>query len=119
MKRPSGLAVINGVAVLGVASLLGIIGTVATGQAHEHRVVRLDVVEPGITPPTTTYAPEPSEDDPTFNCLTDGNRTCGPDWQPLPEEVYPDLGVSDDEQCVWLIGDTTTVACSDGQVFTS
>lgn len=60
-----------------------------------------------------------TEDDARWNCLTMGNRVCGPQWQPLPEAMYSRIGISDDETCVWLVDETTLVACTDGQVVAS
>lgn len=57
--------------------------------------------------------PPVAEDEPGWNCLTMGNRRCGPDWKPAHRVI------DGHRDCLWLIGDTTLVACPDGYVTTS
>jgi hypothetical protein len=68
------------------------------------------------------------EDDPTgrWNCLTMGNLTCGPDWQPitsamadsLAEGTNPGDDTRDWETCLIHHADRTIVICHDGTVLT-
>lgn len=67
-------------------------------------------------PATPTPIPSISEDDPNWNCLTMGNRQCGPDWVPVPAANATDIGHAG---CYWSIGPTTWVACPDGYVTNS
>lgn len=122
----------NGVSM----AVIGAVGTVALAWAAGINPLHLSTTPAPSQVVTATASPTEAqeidcwddascatstitEDDPRWNCLTMGNRRCGPAWTPVPEAVYPSLPVSDDEQCVWLVGDTTTIVCSDGQVFTS
>jgi hypothetical protein len=67
------------------------------------------------------------EDDPRWNCLTMGNRTCGPNYQPVDQPLADALaeGAKDDattydwESCLVAYGDTTIIVCPDGYVETS
>lgn len=91
------------------------------------------------TTPTTSVAPvvletvgtaAVQEDDPRWNCMTMGNRICGPNWKPVPQELGDALaeGVSeapenadtrDWEACLVDEGDTTYIVCPDGYTMTS
>jgi len=80
----------------------------------------------GPQPPaleTTTI----QEDDPRWNCMTMGNRICGPNWNLVPQELAdalaeggaPDATTRDWEVCRVRLDDTTIVVCPDGWVETS
>lgn len=111
----------HGVALI-VASSVAALG-LAYGIDHQASLdptpatVVSQVGTPNYPPPAESYTI--TEDDPEWNCLTMGNHQCGPEWDPLPEDLYSHIGVSDDEQCVWRLADTTVIVCSDGQVITS
>lgn len=84
---------------------------------------------PVASPATmATLTPRPTgspvaEDDLRFNCLTMGNRLCGPSWIPVPRDLYGPLNETvadrDWRDCLIHYGDTTVVACADGGVYTS
>jgi hypothetical protein len=110
-----GFAAVTAVAV---AATLGLM----YGIDHDPDLAPSDTVSATVIAPPVAETPETetiTEDDPRWNCITMGNHICGPDWEPIPESLYAGLGVSDDEQCAWHVADTTTVVCSDEQVFTS
>lgn len=77
--------------------------------------------------PTTTTTEFIAEDDPRWNCLTMGNRTCGPDFVPVTQELADALaeGAKEDattydwESCLVKYGDTTYIVCPDGYTETS
>ena len=65
-----------------------------------------------------------TEDDPGWNCLTMGNRRCGPAYRPIPDAVA--LSLRTTEGGDWtaceaeiLADRVVTVVCSDGRVATS
>lgn len=63
------------------AALVGIAGLVvsACGADPSHTV---------LVPPSSTATLERiTEDDPQWNCLTMGNRECGPDWTAFPQPI--------------------------------
>jgi hypothetical protein len=65
-----------------------------------------------------------TEDDPRWNCLTMGNRKCGPDYKPVPkglaEALYEGVDTKEDwTKCLVNFGDTTVIVCPDGRVETS
>lgn len=85
---------------------------------------------------TKTIAPTPTieEDDPRWNCMTMGNRICGPDWEPVKPELGDALSEGSDkpftfrwEDCKvkWenedgtAYSDATIVVCPDGDVIIS
>ena len=96
----------------------------ATAKPTPHRTIIFGG-PPATTLPDTSTIPEGAmdEDMPGFNCLTMGNRKCGPDWKRLPDDVFAEI--MDGEQqtatdyCVWLTDETTLIACSDGFTTTS
>lgn len=61
------------------------------------------------------------EDSPEWNCLTMGNKVCGPGYTPLPPEMYLDVFMPEalPKVCLWEVADTTTIVCTDGTVVTS
>ena len=79
----------------------------------------------------TTKAPEAvlpgenpgiSDDTPGFNCLTMGDLTCGPEWDAMPDDTFEHIQgrpQTATDYCLWLIADTTLIACTDGLVATS
>ena len=64
-----------------------------------------------------------TDDSPGFNCLTMGNRVCGPGWERVPDDVYASIYngnlPTDTDYCVWSTGALVTIACTDGMVTTS
>lgn len=90
-----------------------------------HRTVDLYGGPPATTLPDTSTIPEGDvdEDMPGFNCLTMGNRKCGPDWKPLPDDVFAEIMDGETQTatdyCLWLTGETTLIVCSDGFTTTS
>lgn len=64
-------------------------------------------------------ASPPAEDEPGWNCLTDGNQTCGPDWSPLTAGQLEAItiahaGFDDWQGC---LTDDVTVVCDDGYTY--
>lgn len=85
---------------------LGIAGTVAVVATTP------DIVSGSYTVPHITDTIH--EDDPRWDCLTMGNRVCGPNWQPIDAVPYVhDRSVT----CLWDSVYTGSVACDDGEVF--
>lgn len=72
-----------------------------------------------------------TEDDPRWNCITMGNRVCGPDWVPVEDATMADgspwLDVltegtdkTDWAGCLlWHTDEATAVVCPDGSVTTA
>jgi len=58
-----------------------------------------------------------------FNCLTMGNRKCGPKWQILDAgwkgQVRFENPKQDPTNCKVLVGDTTYIDCPNGKIYTS
>lgn len=69
---------------------------------------------------TNTPGPVIQEDDPRWNCLTMGNRTCGPAYVALSPVWVRALAQEhpgyDPALCLVNVDDTTTLACQDGWV---
>jgi len=86
-------------------------------------------VQPGPdAPPTTSRHVTITEDDPRWNCLTMGNRTCGPRYHMVDDVPNPvgwrqaivgDMREADPYRCLIDISDTTTIVCQDGKVWHS
>lgn len=87
-------------------------------------------------PAVTKPAPREtiSEDDWQWNCLTMGNKMCGPDWVPVDHELADALAEGDDDgnDYPWeackvrfenedgtAYSDATIVVCPDGKLVTS
>lgn len=97
----------------------------ATATPAPHRTIDLYSGPPATTLPDTSTIPEGDvqEDMPGFNCLTMGNHRCGPDWEPLPDDVFAEIMDGETQTatdyCLWLTGETTLIVCSDGFTTTS
>jgi len=71
-----------------------------------------------------TVKPQVTEEDLYhFNCLTMGNRKCGPKWQILDTgwkgQVRFENPKQDPTNCKVLVGDTTYIDCPNGRIYTS
>jgi hypothetical protein len=97
----------------------------ATAKPAPHRTITMNMGPRATTLPDTSTIPEGDmdEDMPGFNCLTMGNRKCGPDWKRLPDDVFAEIMDGEKQTatdyCVWLTDETTLIACSDGFTTTS
>lgn len=77
--------------------------------------------------PVAPAAVHVEEDSPGWNCLTMGNRVCGPAFVPVSQDLGDALAEGDDpaattrdwESCMVNEGDTTFIVCPDGFVETS
>lgn len=70
------------------------------------------------TQATTVKAPVVTEDDWRWNCLTMGNRHCGPRWVPVSDDLDNLLDAVERpdqwQRCVtWNDGEVDLVACPD------
>lgn len=116
MKRP----------ILSTLAAVGIGAAAAFGLAYgiDH--------DPDLAPTPkshgVTATPTIAEDDPAWNCLTMGNRTCGPDYVPVDAEMADALMEASDqpvtyrwEACLADYGTdgAYTVVCPDGTVVTA
>jgi len=68
-----------------------------------------------VPAPTVASAPVIFDDEPGFNCLTMGNRMCGPDYVPFPEPVTDEVGTVHVD-CLIMVGESSTLVCRDGYV---
>ena len=104
-------------ALLVLATAGGILAGVQLGHASPPP----DPVTVSVTIPAWADAGL-SEDDPGWNCLTMGNRVCGPEYGPVTTELADVLAEGDDPDRVWeacvyaATGDVLTIACPDGYV---
>lgn len=64
------------------------LSSVVVGAGIGHVLMPTDLVT--RPPAAAVKAPEVSEDDWRWNCLTMGNHLCGPDWVPVDKE-FDDL----------------------------
>lgn len=109
------VATVGMVIVTGVVVYIGATDDGARLRPSDLPTVTVTVPTPSPTGETYTI----HDGDPEWNCLTMGDLHCDGGWVGIPEDLYDGLGVSDDEQCEWLVGDTTVIVCSDGQVIVS
>lgn len=104
MKSPSIIAA----AVLAPLAT-GAYASAVAPEVHAHTVPVHQQVGPQFT-----LDHKVTEDDPQWNCLTMGNRQCGPAWSPAPAHLVPGH-----RHCWWRVGPTSYFACPDGYVTTS
>jgi hypothetical protein len=110
----SGLFVLAGLALV-VIFLLHL--TNYRGEAHTAPAVHHTRTEVTIR-----------EDSQSWNCLTMGNRTCGPTYQMVDDTSHPEVWkamILDDHngydpyRCLVQVADTTKIVCQDGWTETS
>lgn len=95
------------------AAALSVAGLLLAGQAMAGSAEPVVLIDPA-NPSDSLITSEPAEDEPGFNCLTMGNRICGPDWQPADPEWSAEPDGTTHEDCLVLIGETTYLVCPDG-----
>ena len=102
-------------ALLAIVAAILLMGQAIAGPAEP--VTLIDPAEPMDS--TITAIHEPAEDEPGWNCLTMGNRSCGEGWEPADPEWTTEPDGTTHEGCLVLIGDTSYIACPDGYTTTS
>jgi len=75
--------------------------------------------------PTPTITPTQvrefiAEDDPRWNCMTMGNKDCGPEWDLITDQgVVEDITPTEGARCLIRVADTSLIVCDDGTMTTS
>ena len=113
----------------GLAAILG--GTLAIAVVMIGSQIKATTVVPSKSTPSPvvshTVSPSTiSEDDPNWNCLTMGNKICGPTWETIKLHSTTELALKNSEdatqdwsKCLIHFDDTTTIVCPDGKVYHS
>ena len=111
--RPPG----HGVKRLSVACLLSLLAGAGIG----HALMPSDLATtPSASPSVTVEAPKITEDDWRWNCLTMGNKVCGPGWTFVDDELdsllddveYPSTW----QACITRNdGEVDLIVCGDGR----
>lgn len=98
----------------------GLFGLILMGQAFAGAGEPVRLMDPANPSDSLISAVSTvNEDDPEWNCLTMGNRECGPDFIPAPTDWTTEPDGTTHQDCLALIGDTTYVVCPDGYTTTS
>lgn len=94
-----------------MGGLAGVAALLLTGQALAGASEPVTLIDPAH--PTDSLI-SVSEDSPEWNCLTMGNRECGPDWTPADPEWSAEPDGTRHDGCLVSIGETTYLVCPDG-----
>jgi len=88
----------------------GVLAAFAVGGTAEGDIVLTVPAAPVTSSPVQIF-----DDEPGWNCLTMGNRVCGPDYIPFVEPVTDEAGIVH-TGCLIMVGETSTLVCPDGYV---